>query len=72
MFRFIIPNMSCGGCAASVTKALLGVDPQEHIETNPPAREARVDSVVDRSAFLAALCEAGFPEKRWSEAKGGS
>lgn len=72
MFSFILPNMRCGGCAASVTKALLSVDPQAHIETNPPAREARVDSVFDRSEFLAALCEAGYPEQRLSEAKRGS
>ena len=26
MLRFYIPNMTCGGCAKSVTKALLSVD----------------------------------------------
>ena len=32
MLRFYIPNMTCGGCARSVTKALLCVDPQARIE----------------------------------------
>lgn len=32
MLRFYIPNMTCGGCASSVTKALLSVDPQAVIE----------------------------------------
>src|SRR5690606_10614876 len=64
LLRFYIPNMSCGGCAKSVTKALLSVDPQARIETDPPAREVRVDSALDESAFLAVLSEAGYPDKQ--------
>lgn len=63
MHRFYIPNMTCGGCARSVTKALLSVDPQARIETDPPAREARVESAFEESAFHAALNEAGYPDK---------
>lgn len=61
MLRFYIPNMTCGGCAKSITKALLSVDPQAHIETDPPAREVRVDSALGKSAFLTVLSEAGYP-----------
>lgn len=61
MMRFNVANMTCGGCAKSVTKALLSVDPQARIETNPPAREVRIDSAMDESAFLAVLSEAGYP-----------
>ncbi|QYF93085.1 heavy-metal-associated domain-containing protein [Massilia sp. PAMC28688] len=64
MIRFYIPNMTCGGCAKSVTSALLSIDPQARIETDPPAREVRVDSVLDESAFLVALSEAGYPDKQ--------
>ena len=64
MHRFHIPNMTCGGCAQSVTKALLSVDPQARIETDPLTREVRVDSVSDESAFLAVLAEAGYPNKQ--------
>lgn len=67
MLRFNIPNMTCGGCAKSVTKALLSVDPQARIETDPPAREVRIDSVVDESAFGEALREAGYPSKQAPE-----
>lgn len=62
MIIFHIPNMTCGGCAKSVTKALLSIDPQARIETDPPAREARIDSALDKSAFLAVLSEAGYPD----------
>jgi copper chaperone len=62
MIIFHIPNMTCGGCARSVTKALLSIDPQARIETDPPAREARMDSALDKSAFLAVLSDAGYPD----------
>lgn len=61
MRRFYLPDMTCGGCARSVTRALQSVDPQARIETDPPAREVRVESIVDEAAFLAALSEAGYP-----------
>ncbi len=61
MMRFNIANMTCGGCAKSVTRALLSVDPRARIETDPPAREVRVDSDLDESVFLAVLSEAGYP-----------
>jgi copper chaperone len=64
MLSFYIPNMNCGGCAKSVTKALLSVDPLARIETDPPAREVRVDSAQEESAFLAMLSEAGYPAKQ--------
>jgi copper chaperone len=64
MLRFYIPNMTCGGCAKSVTATLLSVDPQAHVETDPPAREVRVDSAMDESAFLAVLSEAGYPDRQ--------
>ena len=64
MLRFYIPNMTCGGCAKSVTQALLSVDPQARIETDTPEREVRVDSALDESAFLTVLTEAGYPDKQ--------
>ena len=64
MLRFYIPNMTCGGCVRSVTKALLSVDPQARIETDPPAREVRVDSVLEEIAFIAVLSEAGYPDRQ--------
>lgn len=61
MRHFYLPDMTCGGCARSVTRALQSVDPQARIETDPPAREVGVESMADEAAFLAALSEAGYP-----------
>lgn len=71
MLRFHIPNMTCGGCARSVSRALQSVDPQARIETDPPAREARVESAADENAFYAALSEAGYPAERRAETLAG-
>ena len=64
MLRFYIPNMTCGGCAKSVTAALRSVTPQARMETDPPTRQVRVESALDESAFLAVLREAGYPDKQ--------
>ena len=64
MLRLNIPNMNCGGCAKSVVKALHSVDPLARIETDPPAREVRVNSDLEEGALLAALSEAGYPAKQ--------
>lgn len=61
MLRFHVPNMTCGGCARSVTKAIQSVDSAARIETDPAAREVRIQSSADQQALTAALAEAGFP-----------
>ncbi len=71
MLRLHVPNMTCGGCAKSVTRALQSVDPQARIETDPPGREVRIESAVDESALLAVLAEAGYPAKKRPEAMAG-
>jgi len=67
MLRFHVPNMTCGGCAKSVTKALSSVDPKARIEPDPVTREVRVDSAADARALLAALQEAGYPAQQRPE-----
>ncbi|MNR79943.1 hypothetical protein D3C72_106560 [compost metagenome] len=64
MLRFYIPNMTCGGCAKIVTKALLSIDPQARIEAYLPDHEVRIDSALDESAFTVVLTEAGYPDKQ--------
>jgi copper chaperone len=61
MLRFHVPNMTCGGCARSVTKAIQSVDSAAGIETDPAAREVRIQSSADQQALATALANAGFP-----------
>ena len=61
MYLFTVPNMTCGGCAKSVTKALQIVDAAAKIETDPPKREVRVESSATEADLRAVLTEAGYP-----------
>lgn len=67
MLRFRIPNMTCGGCAKSVTKVVQSVDPRARVQTDPAAREVRVETAADERALVAVLKEAGYPAERLAE-----
>ncbi|MBN8975953.1 MAG: heavy-metal-associated domain-containing protein [Rhizobiales bacterium] len=58
---FKIENMTCGGCARSVTKAIQSVDPSAKVETNPAARSVKIETTATQAALLQVLEEAGFP-----------
>jgi copper chaperone len=56
-----VENMTCGGCARSVTKAIQSVDPAAQVETDPKTRKVVVTSSRPREEFEAVLAEAGYP-----------
>lgn len=61
MYQFTIPNMACGGCARSVTKALQGVDTDAKVEADLAAHRINVESPASEAALRAALTAAGYP-----------
>ena len=59
--QFHVENMTCGGCAKSVTAILDGVDSQGDLEIDVPAKTVTFET--DR-AFIdvqAALAAGGYP-----------
>ncbi|MBN9491040.1 MULTISPECIES: heavy-metal-associated domain-containing protein [Pannonibacter] len=56
-----IENMTCGGCAKSVTKAIQSLDATAKIETNPAARTVKVETSASQAALRQVLEEAGYP-----------
>ncbi|MFB2531924.1 heavy-metal-associated domain-containing protein [Paracoccus sp. p3-h83] len=58
--QFQIDNMTCGGCARSVTKAIQSVDPQAKVEIDLPQKRVTVESGASQSAVAAVLEDAGF------------
>lgn len=62
-----IEDMTCGGCAGKVVKAIHSVDPNAQVITDPPTRSVQVTSSAARALLEAALCQAGYPP-RGSEA----
>lgn len=61
MLHFSVPGMTCGNCARRVTNAILGVDPEAQIITDPASRDVRVTTKADEALLLAALDAAGYP-----------
>lgn len=59
--RFRIENMTCGGCARSVTKAIQSIDPHAEVSANVEARLVDVDSRESAAGVVAVLSAAGFP-----------
>ncbi|MBC2887472.1 heavy-metal-associated domain-containing protein [Ochrobactrum sp. CM-21-5] len=56
-----IEGMTCGGCAKSVTMAIQSVDSGAKVETNPAAREVKIETTATLTSVLKVLEEAGYP-----------
>lgn len=61
--RFQIPNMSCGGCARGVTRAIEAVDAKARVAIDQARREVEVSTDLQSQQIIAALAEAGYPAK---------
>ncbi|CAG9183792.1 heavy-metal-associated domain-containing protein [Cupriavidus respiraculi] len=61
--QFHIDDMTCGGCARTVTKAIQMIDPTASVVTDPPTRLVRVQSSASEEQIVTALREAGFPPR---------
>lgn len=59
--QFHIQNMTCGGCARSVTKAIQSLDPAARVEADPAARTVVVTSMRSPGEIEAVLAAAGYP-----------
>lgn len=56
-----IENMTCGGCARSVTKAIQSVDPAAKIDVDQTARNVVVTTSTGAGDIVRALEAAGYP-----------
>lgn len=61
MITLEVPNMACGGCANSVTKAVQSVDGKAVVNPDLESKTVMVESNVATSALLKVLEEAGYP-----------
>lgn len=61
MYEFDIPDMSCGHCVSTVSKAIKTADPDAVANIDLMKRKATVDSKADPAVFRIALEQAGYP-----------
>ncbi len=60
MLRFHVSNMSCGGCAKGVTRAIQGAVTGATVDVHLSSREVVVSGTNDEAAIVHALKRAGY------------
>ncbi|ENX01208.1 MULTISPECIES: heavy-metal-associated domain-containing protein [Acinetobacter] len=59
--KFRIENMTCGGCARSVTATIKDLDEHARVEIDVEKKLVEVETGVHQDEIVAALTEDGFP-----------
>jgi copper chaperone len=60
MIKLHVPDMTCSNCAATITKAVKGVDPDALCEVDLGAKYVHIDSAMMPSDFVEALEDVGY------------
>ena len=63
MLKLKVDEMSCGQCAATVTKAVEGVSGVEKADIDLAKGEVTVTGNPDVAALIAAIDDAGYPAR---------
>jgi len=58
--EFQVNDMSCGGCARSITNAVKQVDPAASVDVDIAQKTVKVTSSVSPENVLNAISEAGY------------
>ena len=61
MYILKVEKMTCGGCAARVTRAVQAVDPAAKVEVQLKEHLIRVESTGAVDAIASAVTSAGYP-----------
>lgn len=61
MYTLKVEEMSCGGCAVRVTRAVQALDPQAKVEVLLKDRLLHVESAEAPGAVANAITAAGYP-----------
>jgi copper chaperone len=60
MIELDVPDMTCGHCASSITRAVKDVDAQGTCEVDLREHKVRIRSSLPAAGFVAAIAEAGY------------
>lgn len=61
IMKFEIANMTCGGCARSVTATIKDLDPNAQVNIDVASKLVDVQTSASVEQLTAALTEDGFP-----------
>lgn len=60
MIELKVPDMTCGHCVSTITKAVKALDPSARVEVSLPEHRVRVDSKASKEDLLRSIAEAGY------------
>lgn len=60
MIELTINDMTCGGCVASITRVVKGLDPDATLEADIESHAVKITTAVDTEAVVAAISQAGY------------
>lgn len=63
MMKFTVPDMTCGHCVATVTKAVKALDASADVKADLASKIVSVESKVPAPAVARALEEAGYASR---------
>ena len=61
MLDFLVNDMSCGHCAAAITRAVQAIDDGARVDVDLQRKRVRVEPVsADAQAVMGAIADAGY------------
>ena len=60
MTTYVVPDMDCGGCVASITSAVKRLDAKAVVDANLETKQVKVEGDLAPEAVRAAIEDAGF------------
>ena len=60
MADFTVKDMTCGHCAATITEAVLALDPDGRVDIDLATKKVTVASAIPAERIAAAITRAGF------------
>ena len=58
--EFNVPDMSCGGCASAISRAIANLDPAATVDIDVAAKTMKVRSALKQVQIASAIEAAGF------------
>jgi copper chaperone len=63
MFRYSVPDMTCGHCAQAIETAVKSLDPRAEVAVDLTSKEVTVRSEADEARVAGTIREAGYEPK---------
>jgi copper chaperone len=60
MYELRVDGMTCGGCAASVKRALQALDAKANVDVDLADKRVRIDTIAQLDAVTSAIEDAGY------------